>query len=162
MNVKDIALLRNGDIQDGKIEFYRAKTRITSKANLKPITVYLIDFTREIIEKYGNVDKQPDTLVFDIISNDLTPLQQQAKIKNFTRFLNQHLKKLCNANDLPGQISTYWARHSFATNAIRNGATMELIQESLGHGNLSTTQSYFAGFDSDTKKEFAESLMNFD
>lgn len=162
MNIKDIVLLKYKDIQDGKIEFYRAKTRITSKANLKPITAYLNDFTRGIIEKYGNPNKQAETLVFDIISNDVTPLEQQARIKNFTRFLNQHLKKLCKANDLPGQISTYWARHSFATNAIRGGATMEFIQESLGHGDLSTTQSYFAGFDSDTKKEFADSLMNFD
>ena len=162
MNVKDIALLRNGDIQDGRIEFYRAKTRLTSKANLKPVTAFLNDFTRGIIEKYGNPDKQPETLVFDIISNDITPQEQQAKIKNFTRFLNQHLKKLCKVNNLPEQISTYWARHSFVTNSVRSGATMEFIQESLGHNSLITTQNYFAGFDSDTKKEFAKSLMDFD
>lgn len=162
MNVKDISLLRYKDIQDGKIEFYRAKTRITSKANLKPVIAYLNEFASSIIEKYGNKNKELSNLVFDIIAEGLTPQQQQAKIKNFTRFINQHLKKLCKANVLPEQISTYWARHSFATNAVRNGATMEFIQESLGHGNLTTTQNYFAGFDSDTKKEFANTLMDFD
>src|SRR5690606_12557721 len=43
MNIKDIALLRYEDIQDGKIEFYRAKTRITSKMNLKPVVAHLND-----------------------------------------------------------------------------------------------------------------------
>jgi site-specific recombinase XerD len=63
---------------------------------------------------------------------------------------------------LPEQVSTYWARHSYATNAIRNGASMEFIQESLGQGNIKTTQNYIAGFDDDVKKEFSQTLMNFD
>ncbi|MBK6526241.1 MAG: tyrosine-type recombinase/integrase [Crocinitomicaceae bacterium] len=62
---------------------------------------------------------------------------------------------------LPEDISTYWARHSYATNAIKKGASLEFIQESLGHENLKTTQIYFAGFDSDTKREFAQHLMDF-
>ena len=49
MNMKDIALLKYKDIQDGKIEFYRAKTKLTSKANLKPITVYLNDFSNDSV-----------------------------------------------------------------------------------------------------------------
>jgi len=162
MNIKDIALLKYKDIEHGKIEFYRAKTLLTSKGNLKPITAYLNDYSTGIIEKYGNENKAPDGFVYDILTNGLTPLQEQGKIKRFTRFVNQHLKKLCKANELPEEISTYWARHSYASNSVRNGATMEFIQESLGHQNLKTTQGYFAGFDSDTKKEFAQSLMNFD
>lgn len=39
---------------------------------------------------------------------------------------------------------------------------MEFIQESLGHKDMATTQAYFAGFDSDTKKQFADTLMDFD
>ena len=130
MNIKDILHLRNKDIQENKIEFIRAKTRITSKANLKPITVFLNDFLRIILEKYrGSVDN-PKDFVFNILSSDLSPLQQQKKIKNFTRFINQHIKKLAKANDLPEGISTYWARHSFSTNAIQRGASTEFVQES--------------------------------
>jgi len=162
MNIKDIALLRFKDIQDGKIEFYRAKTRITAKANLKPITVHLNGFIEEVMGRYGSVDKSSEALVFDIIQDGLSPQKEQAKIKNFTRFINQHIKNLCKDNKLPEEVSTYWARHSFATNAVRKGASMEFIQESLGHGDLKTTQNYFAGFDSETKKEFADTIMDFD
>jgi len=160
MNIKDIALLKYSDIKDDKIEFYRAKTKLTSKANLKPITVYLNDFTKDIIERYGNKEIIPNNYVFNVLTKGLDPMKQKTKIQAFTRSINQHIKKLCIANDLPKEISTYWARHSFATNAVRNGASLEFIQESLGHSDLKTTQGYFAGFDSATKKDFAEQLMN--
>lgn len=161
MNIKDIAQLRHKDIKDGAVTFYRAKTINTSKANLKPITAYLNDYTNEIIRKYGNSNKNQKELVFDIITDTQTAMEQKRKIGNFIRFVNQHLKILCKKIGLPEDISTYWARHSFATNAIRKGASIEFIQETLGHGNPKTTMNYFAGFDDESKREFAKHLMEF-
>jgi len=57
MNIKDIALLRYEDIQEGKIIFYRAKTINTSKADLRPVVVHLTEYAKSIIEKYGNKTK---------------------------------------------------------------------------------------------------------
>lgn len=162
MNMKDIAHLRYKDISEDKITFYRAKTLFTSKKALKPITVFLNDYIKRVIENYGNKEKSPENYVFSILDGNETPQEQQVKVKNFTRLVNQHLKKLCMANNLPGEISTYWARHSFATLSVQKGASMEFMQESLGHKDMATTQAYFAGFDNDTKREFAEGLMDFD
>jgi site-specific recombinase XerD len=161
MNIKDIALLKYKNIHDSYIVFYRAKICQTSKSDLKPTKVYLNDYLRSIIEQYGIKPEIPESYIFGIIDPYLTPLQKQIQIKNFTRFINQHIKKLALNVGLAHDISTYWARHSFATNSIRNGASMEYIQESLGHNSLKTTQQYFAGFDNDTKKEFGEKLMDF-
>lgn len=160
MNIKDIALLKYKNITNGKFEFVRAKTKKTGKKNIKPIVIYLNSYIEGIINKYGN-DREPNNYVFPILEQGLNPEKQQKRIKNFTRFINQHLKKLCKANDLPADISTYWARHSYSTLAIRKGASMEFVQESLGHSNLKTTQNYFAGFDSEAKKEFAQGVMDF-
>ena len=162
MNIKDIALLRYKDIQNEKIEFYRAKTRITSKGNLKPITVYLNDFSKSIIKKYGKESQNKEDFIFNVINESMTPEQRQVAIKNFTRFINQHLKKLCRLNGLSEDISTYSARHSFASNFVVGGATIVDVMESLGHSNIQTTQNYLRSFDSETKKELANSLMNFD
>lgn len=162
INIKDIAQLRFKDIAEGKFTFYRAKVKTTSKAKLKPVTVYLNDFSKGIIEKYSRKAFTPTDLVFDIINAEDTPREQHLKINNFNRFIGQHLKKLAKREGLPGEISAYWARHSFATNAVRSGASLEFIQESLGHNNIKTTQQYFAGFDNDTKREFSESIMKFD
>jgi integrase/recombinase XerD len=160
MNIKDIAQLKYKDIQDGAISFYRAKTINTSKGDLKTITAYLNEFTQGVIAKYGNEHNHPENFVFDILQKVFNPFQQKRAVQNFTRFINQHIKLLCKKVGLP-EISTYSARHSFATMSIRNGASMEFVQESLGHGNLSTTKNYFAGFEDKTKREFAEKLMEF-
>jgi site-specific recombinase XerD len=161
MNIKDIALLKYSNIDGETIKFFRSKTRTTSKTNLKPIVIFRNDFIDDMIRKYGTKPIKTTNYIFDILELGLTAAEQHSRIKNITRFINQHLQNLCKLNDLPEDITTYWARHSFTTNAIRNGASMEFIQESLGHGNITTTQNYFAGFESSKKKDFANTLMDF-
>ena len=161
INMKDIVMLKHKDIQHGKIEIYRAKTVLTSISNLKPITIFLNDFSKEIIDKYGNKSNDPEDYVFGILSKGLTPNQQHSKKTIFIDFVNQHLKKLCKDLKLPKDISSVWARHSFATNSLRNGASMEFMQERMGHKDMKTTMRYFTGFDDETQKEFAKNLMDF-
>ena len=38
---------------------------------------------------------------------------------------------------------------------------MEFISEALNHSDLSVTQNYFAGFEDEAKKEFANTIMDF-
>ncbi len=162
MNIKDIALLQFKDLDEEKFYFTRSKTKRTKKKDSKKITIYLNDYTKRIINKYANKDTSKSNYLFNILSNEMTPLERHTTVNNFIRFINQHVKNLCKLNDLPQDVSSYWARHSFATNSIRKGASMEFIQESLGHSDMQTTQSYFDGFDDETKKEFSEQLMNFE
>lgn len=158
MNFKDIALLKYSDIKGDKFSYYRAKTFDKSTEKTE-ITIYLNDFTKSIISKYGN--KSKTGFVFSIISLEDTSEKQYKKIKNFTRLINDHIKRIAKRNDLPSGISTYWARHSFATNSLRKGASMEFISEALNHSNLHVTKNYFAGFEDEAKKEFANSILDF-
>ena len=161
MNIKDIALLRWENLQEETLIFYRAKTINTAKTHLKPVTVYITDHVKYVIEKYGNPKRSPKRLMFPILSDDMDEQTKFLKIKNFTRFINQNFKKLAVSIGITAEISTYWARHSFVTSAVRNGATMEFVSESLNHSNLRTTQGYFAGFEDKDKREFMKTLMNF-
>ena len=161
MNIKDIALLRYEDLQEGKIIFYRAKTINTAKADLRPVVVHLTDYAKSIMEKYGNAKKAPKQLIFSILNEHQSEAEKFKAIKNFTRFINQNVKKLAKANNITAEISTYWARHSFATNAIRSGLSMEFVSEAFTHSSMKTTQGYFAGFEEANKKELMETLMNF-
>ena len=113
------------------------------------------------IDKYGNPIKDSKQLIFPILNDEQTEAKKFSTIKNFTRFINQNLKKLAKANNITSEISTYWARHSFATNAIRSGLSMEFVGEALSHSNIKTTQGYFAGFEEENKKELMEKLMEF-
>ncbi len=160
MNIKDIAMLRWKDIDKDYVTFYRAKTINTSKEKLKKISVYLTEFAKGVIKKYGAIDKRPNDLIFSIISDKQSAIEKHDSIKNFTRFINQNIKKLAISEGLTGDISTYWARHSYATNAVRGGASLAFIGESLGHSNPKTTMNYFAGFENKDKKIIANNLMD--
>ncbi len=158
MNLKDVVSLKYSDIKDDKFSYYRAKT-FDKSSKKTTITIYLTDFTKEMIKKYGNQNKSG--FVFNIIDINDDSLTQYKKIKNFTRYINDHIKRIAKANDLPSDLSTYWARHSFATNSLRKGASMEFISEALNHSDLSVTKNYFAGFEDEAKKEFAKTLLDF-
>jgi len=161
MNIKDIALLKKENFKNDSFEYYRAKTINTSKDDLTPIVIYLNDYSKKIIDKYSKKDISNKDFIFDIVSEKDNETEKQRKIKNFVRFINQNLKTLAKANNLPNDISTYWARHSFTTIAVRNGASLEFISEALNHSDLKTTKNYMAGFEDNVKKEFSNNLMNF-
>lgn len=162
LNVKDLASFKYENLHGDKLIYTREKTKRTSKTNLKPVVVYLNDYSKKFIEQYGNKEKKKTNLIFDIFTKEMSEEERYKKSHNFTRFLNQHLKLLAKANNLPEDISTYWARHSFATNAIRSGASLEQISQALNHHDLATTKGYFAGFEDDAMRALTDNLMNFD
>ncbi|PLX08544.1 MAG: hypothetical protein C0596_06710 [Marinilabiliales bacterium] len=159
MNFKDIANLKFKNYNSDTITFYREKTKSTH-SDQSAVTIYVNDYIKKIIEKYGNTEKKPEHYIFDIVDHEITPEQQHKQLKNFIRFVNQHFSKFAKQNGIKENVSKYWARHSFATNAIRSGASMEFVSEALSHSNLNTTQNYFAGFTDDMKKNISDKLMD--
>ena len=159
MNIKDIANLRVSNINGDSLTFKRAKTSRSNKSQLIQ-SIPLHDHALKVIAKYGNMSGKPDDYVFGIINKSQSAEVQHDKIKNFIRYVNQHIVKLAHANGIEEKLSTYWARHSFATNAIIAGASMEFVSEALQHSNLSTTRGYFAGFENEKKKEISTKLMD--
>lgn len=162
MNPKDIALLRWENLKDNILRYYRAKTVNTSKRNLKIIEVPLSEFSAGIIEKYGSKNRNPKSLIFDILSDEMSYEQQHKAKQNFIRFMNQHLKKLAEGAGLPAEISSYWARHSFAKNYILSGGSMENLRELLDHSSFLVTQGYAKRLmDNTSKQELAKLIMDF-
>ena len=161
MNIRDILELKVKDLSPEVLSFVRTKTQRTTKGNSKPIIVPLTVPIRELITKYRNPGARGDDYLFPILSKAMNEEKKRTIVKNFIRFINQHLKPLAKLAGLSEEISTYWARHSYTTTAIRNGARMEFIQESLGHNDLKTTMNYWSGFDDSVKREVSDKLMDF-
>ena len=159
MNFKDIALLKYENIKGDFIEFRRAKTKRTTKNNSLPIMVPLDDSLLDIIRKRGNKSKKKEDYIFPILKHGLTPQQEYDHIKTFVRNTNKKLTRVGLELGLSLKVTSYVARHCFATIQKNNNAPLAYISEALGHSNLKTTQNYFGRFEDEGLKVFHSGLM---
>ena len=72
------------------------------------------------------------------------------------------MKAIAKTLGITNDVTTYAARHSFATILQRSGAGTAFISEALGHSSTKTTQNYLAGFEDETKRNLTKALTAFD
>lgn len=160
-NIKDIARLKYKNIDGETITFIRAKTEYTSRKNQKPIVAILTSEAGRILDAWGTKSKDPDDYVFPILTKDVTPEQELAKVRQATKTINKYIKRIAKSLKIEKNVTTYTARHSFSTVLKRSGAPIEFISESLGHSDLKTTENYLDSFEDSVKKQYASALTNF-
>jgi len=161
MNINDIAKLKYNSVKDGKISFYRAKTINTSVQDLKKIEVIVTPPVKEIIDVLGNKPIKPEKFIFNILSDNLSPAQAKAKIQQATKQINKYIKRIAKTIGIEMVVTSYAARHSFATRLRNMGGSDEFIAESLGHAETRTTKAYLNSFEDELKSQFANKLYEF-
>lgn len=159
INVADLVNLKYSDIDDGEICFVRKKTQRTTKT-VKEIRAIITPQMEEIIARWGN-PRQPNNYIFPLIRRFSDPEKHSKEVKDLTRRINKRTKMIGTELGI-GNITTYTARHSFATVLKRSGANITYISESLGHTDLKTTESYLASFEKSERQKNANFLTCFD
>lgn len=160
INFADLVTLKYANIQNDEIYFTRAKTINTSRVK-REICAVITPEMRTIMDKWGNIDKSPDSYIFGFLNGDETPLQITKRVRDVISNCNRHLRKIGKAIGIAG-LSTYTARHSYATVLKRSGANIAYISESLGHKDLKTTEKYLASFEKEERMKNASFLTSFD
>ncbi len=105
-----------------------------SKERIVPLNDIAIDALRVYIDEYRDILLKDKTSNYLFISRNQKNITRQAFFKL--------IKHLCIRAGISKSISPHTIRHSFATHMLENGADLRVIQELLGHEDISTTQIY--------------------
>ncbi len=158
MNIADIARLKTSNIFDGEILFIREKTK-NKKQGQQEIHVPITTHLQFIIDTQGNRSIGHDAFIFPILKKEWTDEKCFMHLRGFISMMNKHLKQIAGKVGITENISSYTARHSWATISKNSaGATIEFIKESLGHSNVSVTENYLKQFEKSTRVEHSEKV----
>ncbi len=158
INVADFVKLKYDNIINGEIYFVRQKTEHRTRTR-KEICVPISSPMQEIINRWGNPPEKGN-YIFPILCGDENEVERNNKTKYFTRSINKRMQNIGKVLGI-SHISTYTARHSFATVLKRSGSSIAYISESLGHQNIKTTENYLASFEREERAKNAELLTRF-
>ena len=150
INFGDIARLTKDNILENRLIYIRKKTQ-------KQIKVSLQEQAIKLIQKYSMPD---NPYLFPILSNfHKTEQQKVNRIHKIIAKVNKSLKEIGERLNIPIDLTTYVARHSFATVLKRSGVNTSLICEALGHSSERVTQIYLDSFGNDQMEDATKNLL---
>lgn len=160
MNVKDFCSLRWENIDGDILTYRREKTKRTNREP-KNITVSLKPETWAIINKYGVRSIVPGSYIFPYYEKGISETRKQEVSQQLIKTINKYMKRIAHNVGINKDVTTYFARHSFATILKRSGTNIAMISDLLGHSTLNTTESYLASFENDQISKQTDALLSF-
>ncbi len=124
------------DLKIGDIELEAGFIRVTGKGN-KQRLVPIGEFARKAVENYwlAREQQKPPIVSNCVVVNKIG--------KKFSRVgLWKVIRKLVTKAGITKKVTPHTFRHSFATHMLEGGADLRIVQEMLGHADISTTQIY--------------------
>lgn len=153
MNFIDIMHLKKSDIINGRINYTRSKTK--GKFNIE-----IVENAQKIIDYYKTIQKDSQ-YVFPILLNDnMSPTQIAYREQKVLARVNKKLKVISSIAGIEKKITTYVARHSFATILKTIGTSTDLISELMGHSDVQVTMTYLKEFDNEELDKANRKLLD--
>lgn len=136
----DLAHLRKSDLRNRRITYRRHKTGKLMVVDVPPDAMRLL-------QKYR--DKTDSEYLFPLLHGGLFMEEHHHRYQETLWHFNRELARLMKQL-LPGvSVSSYTARHTWATLAYHSGVPVGLISQSLGHSSIRVTMTYLKPFDAE-------------
>ena len=149
INLGDLLRLRNRNIDGTEIHFVRQKTKKTGLVTTLPLT----NLAHDLLDSYGCVNPdRPDDYILPCLAGATSETMADNRIHAFIRKVNKGIASICARLGLR-KITTYTARHTYASFAQSNGMTAEMIQKFLGHTSSRTTEVYLGSLTDSVKEQ---------
>ncbi len=133
----DMAHLQTKNIRDNEIVYTRRKTG-------QPLRIRIEPCMREIIVRHAAATYQ--SYLFPILRTT-EPARAFSQYQTALNRYNQQLKELAKRLNLKESLSSYVARHSWATAARKHNIPLSVISAGMGHTSERTTQIYLASLE---------------
>ena len=128
----DLAFLRKAQVKDGYIEYRRHKTGQHIRVKIEPLM-------QEIIYKYA---RKSSPYLFPILTSSNHEQAMREYERQRSKY-NRLLSKLAKRTHLP-HLTSYVARHSWASIAYSNNVALPIISKAMGHTSTQTTLTYIS------------------
>lgn len=154
INFIDIFYLKEKDIVDDRIYYRRRKVKGLLNVKISPET-------REIINRYIK-NEGPEEYIFPMLKKGDEVQSYKTNFRNISKYLEKIGEEVGKDMGKKIPLTSYIARHSWATIAKRKGISTALISEGLGHSTEKITQVYLDSFEDEELDAANETITKLD
>lgn len=124
LRISDMQQIELKNIVDGALKFTSVKTKKNQNVKLNKYALQIIEACPEML------------------------------VTKFTdQYINRILKDICKDRKINKIVTFHVARHTFATNYLKQGGKVEVLQKILAHSNIKETMIYVTILQEDQDKE---------
>ena len=134
----DLAYLRKSDLHGNVITYRRRKTG-------RPLSVTLTNEAMRIVRMYMNQDVHSPYL-FSFLRSPEGTMEAYREYQLALRSFNRQLLILGEFLGIPNRLSSYTARHTWATTAYYCEVHPGIISQAMGHSSITVTETYLKPF----------------
>jgi len=135
MSFVDMAYLKKSDLKNGVLSYRRKKTG-------QQLFVKWEACMQEIVDKHANVATE---YLLPVITCPFSDERRQ--YESALHLVNHKLKQIAELAGLSVPLTTYVARHAWASIARSKNIPLPIISEGMGHDSETTTRIYLASLD---------------
>lgn len=159
MNIGDILRLKNSAINNSdEITFTRKK----NSRHEEETKISLTSVAKKILNKYGRINKSaPDDFILPYLAGKTNDRTITNTIGRIDKKVNAGLKAISQNMGID-KITTYNARHTFATHMRESGMTPGQLAPLMGHLSTKTTENYLSTISTtaiDKSRDFLEKTI---
>lgn len=149
----DLAYLRKSDLHGNVITYRRRKTG-------RPLSVTLTNEAMGIVRMYMNQDVHSPYL-FSFLRSPEGTMEAYREYQLALRSFNRQLLILGELLGIPDRLSSYTARHTWATTAYYCEVHPGIISQAMGHSSITVTETYLKPFQNKKIDEANKLIIDF-
>lgn len=144
MPFADLARLRKCDLQNGEITYRRQKTGRMIRVKVTPEAEALI---KRCADRHKGSPYLLDILWDEGRNFRMGGIEEYKRYQAVLRSFNLRLKLLGCILGISSKLSSYTARHTWATTAFHTNCSVGIISNALGHSSVKVTETYLKPFE---------------